>query len=329
MNWNARRVLVTGATGFIGSHLTETLVRSGARVRALDLYNPNSDWGNLQFLPSDILEAVDVVLSDVRDPFAARAAVKGCDVVFHLAALIGIPYSYTAPQSYIETNVIGTLNILEACRVEGVERIVHTSTSEAYGTACYTPIDEDHPLQAQSPYAASKIAADKLAESYFLSFDLPVAVIRPFNTYGPRQSARAIIPTVISQGLHSSVLSLGNLSPTRDLNYVEDTVRGFMAVAASDPAIGKVVNVGYGEDISIGELVELIGKVMGVSFDIKTDTARIRPENSEVMRLKACNKRALDICGWQPFFELREGIERTVEFMKQNKARFRPSHYNV
>lgn len=329
MNWTGKRVLVTGAAGFIGSHLTEALVHAGAQVRALDLYNANNDWGNLHFLPKDVLDGVEVVLSDVRDPYAVRAAVQGCEVVFHLAALIGIPYSYVAPQSYVETNITGTLNVLEACRSEGIERLVHTSTSETYGTARYTPIDEEHPLQGQSPYSASKIAADKLAESYFLSFGLPVSVVRPFNTYGPRQSARAIIPTVISQGLRGTSLSLGNLTPRRDLNYVADTVRGFLAIAASERAVGEVINLGHGKDISIGELVELIGEVMGSRFDIHAEQERVRPGASEVMQLLAANDKARDLAGWIPKVSLRDGIAQTVEWVCRHQDRFKAEIYNV
>ncbi len=329
MNWTGKKVLVTGAAGFIGSHLTEALVRAGARVRALDLYNADNDWGNLNFLPADVLDAVEVVLSDVRDPYAVRSAVQGREIVFHLAALIGIPYSYVAPQSYVETNITGTLNVLEACRAEGIERMVHTSTSETYGTARYTPIDEAHPLQGQSPYSASKIGADKLAESYFLSFELPVATIRPFNTYGPRQSARAIIPTVISQGLRGNTLTLGNLSPRRDLNYVADTARGFMAVAASESSPGEVINIGYGEDISIGDLVVMIGEIIGTEFEIKSDEQRVRPDASEVMQLMADNTRARELVGWEPQIGLREGLSRTVDWIRDNQDRFKTQIYNV
>lgn len=329
MNWTGKRVLVTGATGFIGSHLTETLVRAGARVRALDLYNVNNDWGNLNFLPKDVLDSVEVVLSDVRDPYAVRSAVQRCEVVFHLAALIGIPYSYAAPQSYVETNITGTLNVLEACRSEGIERLVHTSTSETYGTARYTPIDEEHPLQGQSPYSASKIAADKLAESYFLSFGLPVSVVRPFNTYGPRQSARAIIPTVVSQGLRGASLSLGSLAPRRDFNYVTDTVRGFLAVAASERTIGEVINLGNGNDISIGQLIELIGEVMGSQFDVHAEPQRVRPDASEVMQLLAANDKARELAGWVPEVSLRDGIAKTVEWIRRHQDRFKAEIYNV
>ncbi len=329
MNWEGKRVLVTGAAGFIGSHLTEALAGSGAIVRALDLYNAKNDWGNLNFLPPEMLDSIEVVLSDVRDPFAVRLAVRGQEIVFHLAALIGIPYSYVAPQSYVETNVTGTLNVLEACRSEGVEHIVHTSTSETYGTARYTPIDEEHPLQGQSPYSASKIGADKLAESYFLSFGLPVSTIRPFNTFGPRQSARAIIPTVISQGLVSDKLRIGSLSPRRDLNYVDDTVRGFMAVAAHPEMAGQVVNIGFGEDISIGELVDLIGNILGKSFSVETDQQRVRPEASEVMQLIACNKRARDLVGWEPQTSLTDGLSRTVAWIREHRDRFDTSNYSV
>lgn len=329
MNWEGKRVLVTGAAGFIGSHLTEALVSSGATVRALDLYNTNSDCGNLNFLPPAILDSIEIVLSDIRDPHAVRSAVRDQEIVFHLAALIGIPYSYLAPRSYLETNVMGTLNVLEACRAEGVEHIVHTSTSETYGTARYTPIDEEHPLQGQSPYSASKIAADKLAESYFLSFGLPVTTIRPFNTYGPRQSARAIIPTVVSQGLVSDELKIGSLSPRRDLNYVVDTVRGFMSIGAHPEIAGQVINIGFGEDISIGKLIELIGKILGKSFGIKTDPQRVRPDASEVMQLIACNERARSLVGWEPEISLTEGLSRTVAWIRDHRDRYDTSNYSV
>lgn len=329
MNWNGKRVLVTGAAGFIGSHLVEHLVESGARVRALDVYNRDGDQGNLEFLAADKLDALEVVLSDIRDPFAVRQAVRGCEVVFHLAALIGIPYSYVAPQSYVEVNVTGTLNVLEACRAEGVGSMVHTSTSECYGTALYTPIDEKHPLQGQSPYSASKIAADKMAESYHLSFGLPVATVRPFNTYGPRQSGRAVIPTIISQALTRSSVRLGSLSPRRDLTFVTDTARGFAAVAASEAAVGRVTNLGNGKDISIGELAERIAGILGTDVRIEEESARVRPEKSEVMQLLADTTLARTSCGWTPAVSLDEGLALTIEFVREHSRRFQPDLYQV
>jgi len=252
----SKRVLITGAAGFIGSHLTERLVRDGITVKALVHYNSRNDWGYLEQLPHDVLNHIEVMAGDVQDPLSMRKAVQDCDLVFHLASLIAIPYSYLAPQSYIMTNVIGSLNVMQACLDEGVEKIVHTSTSETYGTAQYVPIDESHPLQGQSPYSASKIGADKIAESYHTSFGLPVAIIRPFNTYGPRQSARAVIPTIITQILNDNVVRLGSLHPTRDLNFVSDTVDGFIKVAKSDRSVGEVINIGTGQEISVGELAK-------------------------------------------------------------------------
>lgn len=323
-------VLVTGASGFIGSHLTEELVRTGYKVRAMVHYNFQNSWGWLETLPAEIIDAVEVFPADIADPFAVRQAVVGCHTVYHLAALIAIPYSYRAPASYVSTNVTGTLNILEACRVEKVARLVHTSTSETYGTAQYVPIDERHPLVGQSPYSASKIAADKLAESYYLSFDLPVATIRPFNTFGPRQSARAVIPTIISQALSGAQeIRLGALDPVRDLNYVKDTARGFMAVAAAECAIGRVTNVGRGEGISVGELAQLILDLCESSAKIICESERIRPDKSEVMRLICDNTLARTTLNWQPDYSMQQGLEETITWMRTNLHRYKPNIYNT
>ena len=307
-DWQDKQVLVTGAGGFIGSHLTERLVRAGARVRAMVHYNSRNDWGQIEWLDGDVREALEVVAGDIRDPFFCREAVAGCDIVMHLAALIGIPYSYVAPADYVMTNVQGTLNILQAARDMEVSKVVHTSTSEVYGTAQYVPIDEVHPLQGQSPYSASKIAADKLAESFYLSFDLPVATLRPFNTYGPRQSARAVIPTIVSQLVGGAEqIRLGSLDPVRDLTYAQDTAAAFMAVAESPDTIGEVLNAGTGEGILIGDLARLIMDVIGREAEIVCDPQRVRPGKSEVMRLICCADKLKERTGWQPQTSLRDG----------------------
>jgi NAD dependent epimerase/dehydratase len=324
-----RQVLVTGAGGFIGSHLTEALVRRGHRVRALVHYNCQNRWGWLDSVPADVSESLEVVPADICDPFAVRKAVAGCDTVFHLAALIAIPYSYLAPASYVEVNVKGTLNVLQACLDTGVNRVVHTSTSEVYGTAQYVPINERHPVVAQSPYSASKIAADSLAESYYRSFDLPVATIRPFNTFGPRQSARAIIPTLVVQALSgANVISLGSLDPVRDFNYVKDTVRGFIAVAASDRAIGRVTNIGRGEGVSIAELAKMVLDICGCSARTELDRERVRPPKSEVFELICDNRQAQEILDWRPQYSLRQGLEETVAWMQANLRHYKSGLYN-
>lgn len=323
-------ILVTGAGGFIGSHLTEELVRAGHKVRAMVHYNFQSNWGWLESLPPEIMASVEVFPADISDPFAVRRAVEGCDTVYHLAALIAIPYSYVAPGTYVDTNVRGTLNVLEACRAEKVKRLVHTSTSETYGTAQYVPIDEKHPLVGQSPYSASKIAADKLAESYYLSFGLPVATIRPFNTFGPRQSARAVIPTIISQALSGArVIRLGSLVPVRDLNYVKDTVRGFMAVANSEQAIGQVTNVGRGSGVTVGELAQMLLNLCDSSATIVSDESRMRPEKSEVMQLICDNRNAAARLGWTTQHSLEQGLQETVAWMRDNLHRYKTNIYNV
>lgn len=329
MNWNQKKALVTGAGGFIGSHLVEHLVELGAKVRALVHYNSRNDWGLLELLPDAVKGQMEVVAGDITDPFGVARALDGCEVVFHLAALIAIPYSYLAPSQYVAVNCSGTLNLLEAARQQGVERFVHTSTSETYGTARYTPIDEQHPLKGQSPYAASKIGADKLAESYHLCFGVPVATIRPFNTYGPRQSARAVIPTIISQALSGEVIRLGSLSPVRDLNYVSDTVEGFIKVAESPRAIGEVINVGSGKAVSIGELAQKIVAMVGGEKQIVTEDARVRPEASEVMELLCDHSKAKTLLGWQPQMSLEAGLKRVLEYIQKNLSSYKPGIYNV
>jgi len=330
------RVLVTGADGFIGSHLVESLLASGNEVRSFCLYNSFGSWGWLDNLPSAIKSELDVVLGDIRDPLSIREAMRGCDQVFHLAALIAIPYSYVAPSSYVDTNVHGTLNVVQAARDLGVSRLVHTSTSETYGTAQFVPITENHPQVGQSPYAASKIGADQIALSYWRSFETPVAVLRPFNTYGPRQSARAVIPTIISQiASGQTQIHLGALSPTRDFNYVADTCAAFLAVAASDAALGQVINAASQFEISIGDTAALIAEVMNARVEIVTDEQRLRPEASEVNRLFGDNSRLRQLTGWQPAYGglngFRRGLERTATWFSDpaNLARYRPGHYAV
>lgn len=323
---------VTGAEGFIGSHLVEALVASGARVRAMVLYNSWGSWGWLDALPPDVLASVEVVLGDVRDPRATLDFVDGADVVYHLAALIAIPYSYRAPHSYLETNAGGTLNVLEAVRSHRTPRMVHTSTSEVYGTAVRVPIDEDHPIQAQSPYSATKVAADKLAESYHASFEVPVVTLRPFNTYGPRQSARAVIPTIISQlAAGRDEVALGALEPTRDLVYVADTAQAFIAAASAPlPAVaGTVLNAGTGEEISIGDLAALIARLMDRPLRVASEAERLRPEASEVLRLVADASRLRELTGWAPTRTLEEGLAETIEWLADpaNLARYRVEHF--
>ena len=325
----APRALVTGAGGFIGSHLVEELVRDGHSVRALVHYNSRADWGNLAALPGDILADVEVVLGDIQDPFAVDRLVAGCDVVYHLAALIGIPYSYLAPASYVSTNVNGTLNVLEAVRRHETPRMVQTSTSETYGTARYTPIDEAHPLSGQSPYSASKIASDKLAESYHRSFGLPVATLRPFNTYGPRQSLRAVIPTIAAQALRGGEIRLGSITPVRDFLYVGDTARAFMAVAASDAAVGETLNAGTGSGITIGALAEKIIGLAGTSCQVSEDAARVRPQQSEVFELLADAGRLRELTGWAPSVALDEGLARVLADVQSRLGQLRVDEYAV
>jgi len=327
MDFSKKRVLVTGAGGFIGSHLAESLVVSGAKVRALVKYNSAGRWGWLD--TSELRSDMEVVAGDIRDADCVRRLSDSIDIIFHLAALIGIPYSYNAPLSYIRTNTEGTLNILNAAMEKSVERVIHTSTSETYGTARYVPIDEKHPLQAQSPYSASKIAADKLAESFHLSFGLPVVTIRPFNVFGPRQSSRAVIPTIIVQALAGKPVKLGNLSPTRDLTYVSDTVEAFMLAARSEQTLGKVVNVGSGSEISIGELAKLIVREIDKGLEIVTEEKRIRPQGSEVERLLADNRLAKELLGWRPKHSLEKGLRLTIEWFRKNQERYRHDVYAV
>ena len=327
MNWQGKKVLVTGAGGFIGSHLAERLVREGALVRALVHYNALGSRGWLDESP--LGGEMEVVAGDVTDRDSVRAAVKDRERVFHLAALIAIPYSYQAPASYVKTNVEGTLNVLQACLEEGVERMVQTSTSETYGTARYVPIDEGHPLQGQSPYSASKIGADKMTEAYIASYSLPAVILRPFNTFGPRQSARAVIPTIVSQLLEGNRVRLGNLSPTRDLTYVADTVSGFLAAGGAEAAAGRTVNLGTGEEISIGDLVLLIGSLMGREVEIVSEEQRLRPKDSEVDRLLSDNSLARELLGWTPEKGLKTGLEETIAWIRANPDRFRPGIYNI
>ncbi|MFI9629667.1 GDP-mannose 4,6-dehydratase [Streptomyces sp. NPDC052042] len=325
---------VTGAEGFIGSHLTEALVASGHRVRAMVQYNSFSSYGWLESLAPDVLDHVDIVLGDVRDPGSVRALADGAGTVYHLAALIAIPYSYRAPHSYVDTNVTGTLNVLEAVRALGTPRLVHTSTSETYGTARTVPITEDHPINTQSPYAASKAGGDRLADSYHASFGTPVVTLRPFNTYGPRQSMRAVIPTVMGQiAAGSRTITLGDLRPTRDFTFVTDTVRAFLAVgtAPAEAIVGRVFNAGTGEEVSIGDLVRLIGKVMGAEPAVAGDEQRIRPADSEVMRLVADARRLREATGWAPEQDLESGLTATADFFRDpaNLARYKTGVYNV
>lgn len=332
MNLNNKKVLVTGADGFIGSHLTERLVEQGCHVRAFVYYNSFNSWGWLDALSDEKKRNVEIFSGDVRDPNGVREAMRGVDVVFHLAALIGIPFSYHSPDSYIDTNVKGTMNVLQAARSENVERVIVTSTSEVYGTAQYVPIDESHPLQGQSPYSATKIAADKLSESFYCSFDTAVTIARPFNTYGPRQSARAIIPTIITQILAGQrEIRLGNLKPRRDFNYVADTCEGFLALAESDAAVGKVANICSGDDVSMDGLVRTIGAVMDADICIKEDAERVRPEKSEVDRLQGCNVLMKELTGWGPKVSLEEGLGRTIEWFSDsaNRAAYKHDIYNV
>lgn len=323
-----KAVLVTGAGGFIGSHLVEHLTRAGHRVRAFVRYNARDDRGHLDDLPREVQAQVEVHRGDLKDPEAVVRAVQGCERVFHLGALIAIPYSYQNPLDVVQTNVLGTAHVLDACRREAnLERVVLTSTSEVYGTAQYVPIDEKHPLRGQSPYSASKIGADALGESYHRSFGLPVAILRPFNTFGPRQSARAIIPTIISQALSRPVVKLGRLDPRRDLTFVKDTAAGFAAIAECDEALGRVVNIGRGSDVSIGELVERIGALLGRAIEVETQTDRVRPAASEVERLLAGTALAQSLWGWTPRYSLDEGLAETIAWIRDHQDRFRPDEY--
>lgn len=322
-------VLVTGAGGFIGAHLCARLVELGASVRAFARYNSRNDRGTLDWLDASVAREIEVVLGDIRDVESVGRAITGTEVVFHLAAQIAIPYSYVNPRDFSETNVLGSLNVAEGARAAGVRRLVHTSTSEVYGTARVLPIDEHHPLEPQSPYAASKVGADKLMDAYHRSFDLPVTILRPFNTFGPFQSARAVIPTILSQVLAGGPLRLGSLDPRRDLTYVSDTVEGFIAAACSDAAIGRTLQLGTGTDVSIGELVELIAAVVGRELHVEHDPARVRPPNSEVMRLISDPQLAFELTGWRCQVSLQEGLSRTLDWVAANEGRFRTDHYVI
>jgi len=329
LSWAGQRVGITGAGGFIGSHLVEALVRAGADARALVHYNSRSDWGSLDTIDIKLRDQVEVVAGDLRDCDAVRHFVAGCRAVFHLGAQVGIPYSYESPRDVIQTNVQGTLNVLEAARAGGVERLVHTSTSEVYGTARYRPIDEAHPLQGQSPYAASKIGADKLVESYYLSFGVPVVTVRPFNTYGPRQSQRAVIPTIIAQALVGQEIRLGSLEPRRDFNFVADTVRGFLLAGQVPRVEGAVINLGTGLPTSVGEIAKAILNLLGSSIPIVADVTRVRPPASEVMWLEANASRATDMLGWRPLVGIADGLQQTISWMRNHLARYRSAGYGV
>lgn len=336
MQLKNKKVLVTGADGFIGSHLTEYLVKLGCQVRAMVYYNAFGSWGWLDHVPADVKDHIDIFLGDVRDPHGVKTAMQDCDVVLHLAALIGIPYSYHSPDAYVDTNIRGTLNIVQAARELGVEKIVHTSTSEVYGTAQFVPITEAHPLQGQSPYSASKIGADQIALSFYHSFATPVSIIRPFNTFGPRQSARAIIPTIITQiASGAQNIKLGALHPTRDFTFVHDTVRGFVAVAASDHSVGEVINIGSNFEISMQETALLIAETMGAKVSFVQDAIRLRPNKSEVERLWADNQKAYTLTQWQPTYAGREGFKRAIHetipwFVAQdNLSRYKVSQYCI
>ena len=332
MKMGGKKVLVTGADGFIGSHLTEALVRQGYDVRAFVLYNSFNSWGWLDHCASDVVGQFEVFAGDIRDPHGVRKAMEGCDLVFHLAALIAIPYSYHSPDTYVETNMKGTLNVVQAARELNVGKVVHTSTSEVYGTARVVPITEEHPLQGQSPYSATKIGADQIAMSFYCAFNTPVAIIRPFNTYGPRQSARAVIPTVITQiAARKTKIKLGALHPTRDFNYVLDTVQGFLAVAQSDQTVGEVINCGSNYEISIADTISLIMEIMGVTLELETENIRLRPEKSEVERLWCDNSKMERLTMFKPKTPLRLGLEKTVEWFTDpaNLLRYKADIYNV
>ena len=327
--WPGKTILVTGAGGFIGSHLTETLVKAGARVRAFVRYNSRADWGLLSFLSPETRREVEVLAGDLRDLEAIRQATQGVSHVFHLGALVAIPYSYVHPVEVVETNVIGALNVLLAAREMGVARVVHTSTSEVYGTALRVPMDESHPLQGQSPYSASKIGADKLAESFYRSFDLPVVTLRPFNTYGPRQSARAVITAIIAQALTQPAIQLGNLDAKRDLTYVSDTIAGYLRVAETPGVEGETFNLGTGSEIKIVELAQEITGLLGKDVEIVVNPSRLRPKKSEVQRLLSDNRLAQTRLGWRPQVSLREGLSRTIEWVAQHLDLYRPEDYQL
>lgn len=326
----SKKVLVTGADGFIGSHLTEELIRSGYEVKVFTYYNSFNNWGWLDTLPEDIMKHVEVFSGDIRDPNGVRTAMKGVEEVFHLAALIAIPFSYHSPDSYVDTNIKGTLNVLQAARELETERIMVTSTSEVYGTAQYVPIDEKHPFQGQSPYSATKIGADRLAESFYRSFNLPVTIVRPFNTYGPRQSARAVIPTIISQLLSGKEeIKLGSLTPTRDFNYVKDTAAGFLAIAEADQTIGEEINIATQQEISIGTLADEIIRQINPKARIVCDEQRLRPEKSEVNRLLGSNEKIRRLTAWEPQYTFEQGIRETIEWVSKNMGVYKSDIYNI
>ncbi|SFN77377.1 dTDP-glucose 4,6-dehydratase [Pseudobutyrivibrio sp. UC1225] len=324
------KVLVTGSDGFIGSHLVEELVKKGYEVKAFVYYNSFNNWGWLDTLDKSIMDHVEVFAGDVRDPNGVREAMKGCDAVFHLAALIAIPFSYHSPDAYVDTNIKGTLNILQAARDLGTKRVLVTSTSEVYGTAQYVPIDEKHPYQGQSPYSATKIGADRLAESFYRSFDLPVTIVRPFNTFGPRQSARAVIPTIITQLLAGKEeIKLGSLTPTRDFNYVKDTANGFIAMYESDKTIGQEINIATQKEISIGQLAEELIRQINPNAKIICDEDRLRPEKSEVNRLLGSNEKILQLTDWKPQYTFEQGLAETIEFLRHNLDKYKVDIYNI
>jgi len=329
MNWNGHPVLVTGAGGFIGSHLVEALVEQDGKVRAFVHYNSRNDPGLLSLLPKGVFQEIEIVFGDLRDPMAVRRAAEGIATVFHLGALISIPYSYSHPYEVAETNLMGTLNVLQACRELEIERLVHTSSSEVYGTALQVPIDENHPLQGQSPYSASKIGADKLAESYYCAYGLPVVTLRPFNTYGPRQSSRAIVPTIIAQALSSDEVHLGNTGPSRDLTYISDTVEGFLRIAQAPGVEGETFNFGTGNEISIAELAQRIIGLLGRDVEVVVDDERKRPERSEVQRLLADSSRARQRFGWEPIVSLEEGLRRTIAWISENMHLYNLGSYKI
>ena len=332
MNLNNKKILVTGADGFIGSHLVETLVDKGYDVKAFVYYNSFNSWGWLDSFPKEKLEKIEIFTGDIRDPNGVRTAIKGCDVVFHLAALIAIPYSYHSPDSYVDTNIKGTLNVLQACRDLGVTKLLVTSTSEVYGTAQYVPIDEKHPKQGQSPYSASKIGADFMAESFYRSFDLPLTIVRPFNTYGPRQSARAVIPTIITQLLSGKTeIKLGAIHPTRDLLFVKDTANGFIEIAQSELTNGQEINIATNSEISIGDLAQELINLINPKAKIVTDEQRLRPEKSEVERLFGDNSKILSLTDWELNYSLKEGLQQTINWFskEENLAQYKTDIYNV
>lgn len=324
------KILVTGSDGFIGSHLTEELVKQGYSVKAFVYYNSFNTWGWLDTLPADIMKNVEVFQGDIRDPNGVKEAMKGCDAVFHLAALIAIPFSYHSPDTYVDTNIKGTLNVLQAARELGTKRVLVTSTSEVYGTAQYVPIDEKHPYQGQSPYSATKIGADRLAESFYRSFNLPVTIVRPFNTYGPRQSARAVIPTIITQLLAGKKeIKLGSLTPTRDFNYVKDTANGFIQIYKSDRTVGEEINIATQQEISIGQLAEELIRQINPEARIICDEQRLRPEKSEVNRLLGCNAKIKELTEWKPEYTFERGLAETIEFLRNNLDRYKVDIYNL